>query len=233
MLQYTYHHVNDMEFSGDFQAYTNNKNKDYAENKYLLFIKFRELVYIDVKGIGAIIIPFERLLKHKYLKMYYELSTHLIKNTHQIIEEKRSGHYTEEINWFIDTAYFVKHDTRMTIEYGKYSCYYNINPNDLRDASVSRDEDIVTFFSKLKKRNRYKQSRHFVDYTNLMLEYNIGLIEEEANRIFASQEDNKNIMNLIELNRNKEMNTDIFRILYGLVVSTEGQLKYRKYVPCL
>ena len=217
--------MKDMEFSGVFQAYTT-KNKDYAENKYLLFIKFRELVYIDVKGIGAIIIPFERLLKHKYLKMYYELSTHLIKNTHQIIEEKRGGYYSKEINWFIDTAYFVKHDMKRTIESGKYSCYYNINPNDLRDACVSCDEDVVTFFSKLKKRNRYKQSRHFVDYTNLMLEYNIGLIEREVDELIPSQEDNKNIMNLIELNRNKGMNDDLFRILYGSVVSADGQKKY-------
>jgi hypothetical protein len=218
-----------MEFSGFFQAYTNNKNNDFAENKYFLFIKFRELVYIDVKGIGAIIIPFERLLKQKYLKMYYELSTHLIKNTHQIIEEKRGGFYSKEINWFIDTAYFVKRDTRMmTIEYGKYSCYYNINPNDLRDASVSCDEDIATFFRKLKKRNRYEQSRHFVDYTNLMLEYNIGLIEREVDELIPSQEDIKNIMILLEMNHKKEMNTDIFRMLYGLVVSKEGR---QKYVP--
>ena len=219
--------MKDMEFSGFFQAYTNNKNNDFAENKYFLFIKFRELVYIDVKGIGAIIVPFERLLKHKYLKMYYELSTHLIKNTHQIIEEKRSGYYTKEINWFIDTAYFVKHDTRMmTIEYGKYSCYYNINPNDLRDASVSCDEDIVTFFSKLKKRNRYEQSRHFVDYTNLMLEYNIGLIEREVDELYPNQEDDKNVQNLFELNSKEGMNDDIFRILYSRVVSADGQRKY-------
>jgi len=219
--------MKDMEFSGFFQAYTNNKNNDFAENNYFLFIKFREFVYIDVKGIGAIIIPFERLLKHKYLKMYYELSTHLIKNTHQIIEEKRSGYYTKEINWFIDTAYFVKRDTRMmTIEYGKYSCYYNINPNDLRDTSVSCDEDIATFFSKLKKRNRYKQSRHFVDYTNLMLEYNIGLIEREVDELIPSQEDDKNVQNLFELNSKEGMNDDIFRILYGNVVSAEGQRKY-------
>jgi hypothetical protein len=227
MLQYTYHHVKDMEFSGFFKAYTNNKNKDFAE-KYFLFIKFRELVYIDVKGIGAIIIPFERLLKHKYLKMYYELSTHLVKNTHQVIEEKRGGYYAEEINWFIDTVYFVKRDATMTIESGKYGCYYNMNPNDLRDASVSCEEDIATFFSKLKKRNRYEQSRHFVDYTNLMLEYNIGLIEREVEGLYPNKEDDKNIMVLLEMNHKKDMNTDIFKMLYELVVSKEGQ---KRYVP--
>ena len=219
-----------MEFSGFFQAYTT-KNKDYVvDNKYFLFIKFRELVYIDVKGIGAIIIPFERLLKQKYLKMYYELSTHLIKNTHQIIEEKRGGYYSKEINWFIDTAYFVKHDMKRTIESGKYSCYYNINPNDLRNASVSRDEDIATFFRNLKKRNRYEQSRHFVDYTNLMLEYNIGLIEREVDELIPSQEDDKNVQKLFELNSKKGMNDDIFRILYSCVVSEDGQRKYAQIV---
>ena len=228
MLQYTYHNVKDMEFSGFFQAYTN------AE-KYFLFVKFRELIYIDVKGIGAIIIPFERLLKHKYLRMYYEISTHLIKNTHQVIEEKRGGYYAEEINWFIDTAYFVKHGATITIESGKYGCYYNMNPNDLRDACVSCDEDIATFFRKLNRSRRSGRSGrsgrsiHFVDYANLMLEYNIASIEEELEKLSASEEDNKNIMVLLELNnKKKEMNTDIFMMLYVLVVSKEGQ---KKYVP--
>jgi hypothetical protein len=223
MLQYIYHHVKDMEFSGFFQA-----NKNNTESKYFLFIKFRELVYIDVLHIDAIIIPFERLLKHKYLRMYYELSTQLIKNTHQVIEEKRGGFYAEEINWFIDTVYFVKHDAKMTIESGKYGCYYNINPNDLRDASVSCEEDIATFFSKLKRRNRYVRGKHFVDYMNLMLEYNIGLIEREVEGLYPDKEDIKNIMILLEMNHKKEMNTDIFKMLYELVVSKEGQ---QRYVP--
>lgn len=227
MLQYIYHYVKDMEFSGFYQAFS--KDNDYFTHKYFLFIKFRDLIYIDVFGIGAIIIPFERLLKYKYLRMYYELSTRLIENTHKVIEEKRSGFYADEINWFIDTAYFVKHDTRRTIESGKYCCYYNINPNNLRDAHVSSEEDIATFFSKLKKRNRYEKHRHFVDYTNLMLEYNIALIEREAES-FACEEDDKNINNLLALNSKEGMNEDVFRLLYSRVISKDGQQAYDPFV---
>ena len=61
-----------------------------------------------------------------------------------------------------------------------------------------------------------------------MLEYNVASIEKELEKISASQEDNKNIMVLLELNSKKGMNTDLFVILYGLVVSKEGQ---KKYVP--
>jgi hypothetical protein len=230
MLQYIYHYKKDMEFSGFYQAFS--KNTDYFTHKYFLFIKIRNLIYIDVFGIGEIIIPFERLLKHKYLRMYYELSTNLIENTHQVIEEKRSGFYADERKWFINTAYFVKHDAKRTIESGKYCCYYNIDPNSLKDACVSNDEDIATFFTKLKKRNRYEKVRHFVDYTNLMLEYNIALIERETDKLSAGDEDNKNIDNLIALNTKTGMNDDIFRLLYSRVISTSGQHKYDPFVKC-
>jgi len=59
-----------------------------------------------------------------------------------------------------------------------------------------------------------------------MLEYNIGLIEREVDELIPSQEDDKNVQNLFELNSKEGMNDDIFRILYGNVVSAEGQRKY-------
>jgi len=59
-----------------------------------------------------------------------------------------------------------------------------------------------------------------------MLEYNIGLIEREVDELIPSQEDDKNVQNLFELNSKVGMNDDIFRILYGNVVSAEGQRKY-------
>jgi len=59
-----------------------------------------------------------------------------------------------------------------------------------------------------------------------MLEYNIGLIEREVDELIPSQEDDKNVQNLFELNSKVGMNDDIFRILYGNVVSADGQRKY-------
>jgi len=65
-----------------------------------------------------------------------------------------------------------------------------------------------------------------------MLEYNIKMIGEEIDELSASQEDDKNIVNLLELNNKKGMNPDIFRILYENIISTEGQKKYSNYVDC-
>ena len=65
----------------------------------------------------------------------------------------------------------------------------------------------------------------FADYTNLMLEYNIRDIENAVEEISVSQEDDKNFINLLELNK-KGMNGDIFRILYDAVISTNGRWKY-------
>ena len=58
-----------------------------------------------------------------------------------------------------------------------------------------------------------------------MLEYNIRDIENAVEEISVSQEDDKNFINLLELNK-KGMNGDIFRILYDEVISTKGRRKY-------
>jgi len=71
-----------------------------------------------------------------------------------------------------------------------------------------------------------------VDYTNLMLEYNIALIERETDKLSAGDEDNKNIDNLLALNTKTGMNDDIFCLLYSRVISTSGQSKYDPFVKC-
>jgi hypothetical protein len=58
------------------------------------------------------------------------------------------------------------------------------------------------------------------------------MVGEEIDEISASQEDNKNIVNLLELNNKKGMNQDIFRLLYQNIISAEGQKKYSNYVDC-
>jgi hypothetical protein len=249
MLQYIYHYIKDMEFSGVFDAGLNPKsNGNVIYLKYFLFIKFGDLIYIDIKSVGAIIIPFEELMKHTYLKLYYELSLVLTKNKHKIIETKTldyysSGEYNKTIykekrDWFIDCAYFIEDfSTKIKkVETGKYYCYYNINPNDLRNMNVSNTMDILKFYEVLNIRYGYEQARIFkgifTDYTNLMLEYNIKMVGEEIDEISASQEDNKNIVNLLELNNKKGMNMDIFRILYENIISAEGQKKYSNFVDC-
>jgi len=248
MLQYIYHYIKDMEFSGVFDAGFNPKRSgdNIIYLKYFLFIKFRDLVYIDIKGVGAIIIPFEELMIHKYLKMYYELSLILTANKHKIIEKRSADYqytakynktiYKEERDWFIDCAYFVEDfSTKIKkIDTGKYYCFYAINPNDLRNMKVSNAIEIDMFYKTLYIRYGYEQGRIykglFEDYTNLLLEYNIKLIGKEVEEISDSQEDDKNINNLLVLNKKDGMNPDIFRIFYNSIISTEGQKKFDKYV---
>ena len=247
MLQYIYHYIKDMEFSGVFDAGTNpvRSGKTILYLKYFLFIKFRDLIYIDIKGVGDIIIPFEELMNHKYLKMYYELSLVLTENKNKIVEKRKaddrySGEYNhtiykEERDWFIDSAYFMEDFSTKTkkVDSGKYYLYYAINPNDLRNMNVSNAMDIAKFYEVLYIRYGFEQSRMFKElfekYTNMMLEYNIKLIGEEVEKISVNQEDDKNFFNLLELNK-KGMNSDIFNILYISVISAEGQKKYAPHI---
>ena len=93
---------------------------------------------------------------------------------------------------------------------------------------ISNAFDIARFHEILNIRYGYEQGRMFkglfMDYTNLMIEYNVVLIGKEVEKISVSQEDDKNFVNLLELNK-KGMNADIFNILYNIVISGEGQTK--------
>jgi len=236
--------MKDMEFSGVFDICRNPKNIAYY--KYFLFIKFRDLIYIDIKNIGSIIIPFEELMKNEYLKMYYELSILLIENKKQVIEVIRNErHYDENYNnliykeereWFINSVYFVEDfSTKIkSAQESKCYIYYNINPNDLKNMEVSSTTDIASFYEVLKIRYRYEQGRGFkdlvIDYTNLMLEYNIKLIGKKIEEISFSQEDDKNVVNLLELNKKEGMNADIFRILFSNILSKDKQTEFAKYI---
>lgn len=241
MLQYIYHNIKDMQFSGVFDFCYNDARNYIVSLKYFLFIKFGDLVYIDIKGVGPITISYTELMNHKYLRMYYELSLVLTENKHKIIEKRKVDYryicedtktiYKEERDWFIDTAYFIEDfDSKIKkVETGKYYCYYTINPNDLRNMSVSGVKEIAKFYEVLYIRYGYEQGRMFnvlfANYTNLMLEYNIKAIEKAVEEISISQEDDKNFINLLELNK-KGMNGDIFRILYNEVISAKGRIKY-------
>jgi hypothetical protein len=237
-----------MEFSGVFDAGTNHlrSGNKIIYLKYFLFIKFNNLIYIDIKGVGDIIIPFEELMKHTYLKMYYELSLVLCENKNKIVEKINVDYsytgeynhtiYKEERDWFIDSAYFIEDFSTKTkkIDTGKYYLYYAINPNNLRNMNVSNAMDIKKYYEVLYIRYEYdEQSRMFKglfdNYTNMMLEYNIKLIEEKVDEISISQEDDKNFFNLLELNK-KGMNSDIFNILYTSVMSTKGQKKFASLI---
>jgi len=82
MITNKFHYIPDMEFSGLFDI----THGRIIFLKYFLFIKFNDYIYIDIKSIGDVIMPFEEFRKNKLLKMYYELSLLLIENKNIIIE---------------------------------------------------------------------------------------------------------------------------------------------------
>jgi hypothetical protein len=146
MIKYDYNYIDDMEFSGFFEFTLSHEFID----KYFVFIKFSNKMYIHIKSIGSIIMPYEQIINNEYLKKYYELSLLLMKNKNCIIEKtSRTG----DIDWFLDCAYILNDDDFETnikrVEKGTYYCYSNINPYDLKEMDVSTDEYIEIFLNKL------------------------------------------------------------------------------------
>lgn len=225
-----YHHFNDMEFSGLF---------DYTHGqiifiKYFLFIKFSDKIYIDIKGVGSVIMPFEDLVKNKLLKMYYEISLMLIENKKMAIERLDNRRYydfiyTEKRVWFIDCAYFIEDFAAKTknIERAHYCCYYNINPYDLPNMPVSSRTliDKFTFTFLGYERIYYFQSK-ISNYTSLFVDYHAALIEKELDEITAFQEDKMNIIKLLVFFEKEGMNCDIFLVIYNKLISIDGNAKY-------
>ena len=234
-----YHHFKDMEFSGLFDI----THGRVIFIKYFLFIKFDNKLYIDIKSIGSVIMPFEELGKNKFLKMYYELSLLLIENKNMVIEKISKGDllshnnydfvYTEKRAWFIDCAYFVENfqTNSKEIQKNRYCCYYNIIPYDLVNMPISSKSLIDKFnFTFL----GYEQIDYFqkkiINYTNLAVSYNASLMEKELGEISANQDDKINIIKLLVFFEKKGMNCDIFLVIYNNLVSIDGNAKYIQYL---
>jgi hypothetical protein len=145
-MEYQYHYINGMNFSGFFEFTLTHEFID----KYFIFIKFDNKMYIHIKSIGSIIMPYDQFINNEYLKKYYELSLLLMKNKNCIIEKT---HHTGVIDWFLDCAYILNDNDLETnikrVEKGTYYCYSNINPYDLKEMDVSTDEYIEIFLNKL------------------------------------------------------------------------------------
>lgn len=136
-MKYQYHYSDDIEYSAIYDF-----SKDKLD-KYFIFIKFdkKNKMYIDIEGLGSIIMDYDQFTKNDDLKKYYELSLKLSNNKNYIIEKN----YDRKIDWFLDCAYIVENQ----IEKGKLYCYCNINPNILKKMNISSQENIQKYFHKL------------------------------------------------------------------------------------
>jgi hypothetical protein len=133
-----YHNVKNAEFSGVF-----------AED-YHFFIKYEGKVYMEVKGVGEVVISFDELQKNKQLKQYYDLSLLLTKDKHSVVYDsiyssKNTNHsiaYSEPRFWSIHTS-FIDAETNVITE--GYACHYKMNPYDLVNMGYTSQKNIELF----------------------------------------------------------------------------------------
>lgn len=239
---YTYHIITNAEFTGVIDKYKVHgylRNTEYCSNiyDYHLFIKYGDNVYMDVKGVGDIVISFAELQKNKYWKHYYDLSLMLTNNKHLIIQdlEYNSNYidpfiYEGKRFWSINTAYIdgsYDAKTKMVTE-NEYNCYYKINPYDLENKESSQRD--INIFKSIYM-SRYEIRAKIFDkkssyYYNFVLDYFLIYMEKEIDELSAIFEDKKNIINLAVLNDMEDINSDIIMIIYNNLINDNGKLKY-------
>ena len=244
-------HIPDMEFSAFFDLTTNNLGDRIIYLKYFLFIKYDNKIYIEVKSVGYIIMPFEELMKNKILKMYYELSLLLVKDKNMFVEnisfsdngnriwnDEITNIYKGQRSCYVDCAYILNNVVKTDKQY----CYYYINPFELVDPYygermvVNTFSQIASFNYNFKVRLGYEVSgfeKRVIKYTNLAIDYNATLMEKELDELSAIQDDKENIIKLIALNDKKDMNSDIFQVIYNNLVSSEGINIYAQHLANL
>ena len=82
---FAYHTIADAEFTAAFIKVINNDFTSFY--KYHLFIRYGERVYIDIGGVGEVIISIAELQKNKYWYYYYKLSQLLTNDKHLVVED--------------------------------------------------------------------------------------------------------------------------------------------------
>jgi hypothetical protein len=134
-------------------------------HEYHLFIKYGDKVYMDVRGVGEVVISFDELQKNeqwKELKHYYDLSLLLTSDKHLVAQELRYNSeysdyslYDDVRHWYIDTTFIVSDmlgDTgrKVLVKHGdrlfhEKVAYYKINPNDLEKMEYTSQEELEVF----------------------------------------------------------------------------------------
>lgn len=245
-----FHTVKNAEFTGVYEklAYDFVNNQAYNQNgficNYHFFIRYGDKIYMDVKGIGDIVITFAELQQNIYWKYYYNLSLMLTNDTDKnlVIQYHKYGSeylseqiYDEPRLWSFNTAYI---ETSMNSKntcvknYGNI-CYYKINPYDLVNKEYTSREDLDIFQRNYKIMMPDIKNDAFdiiVDYKTLIIKNEIDEMEKELDKLSIMFEDKKNVININALNNIININYDILTIIYNNIVSTEGNKKYIQYI---
>ena len=181
-----YHTFANVKFTGVFDRIVNNDLTYICY--YHLFIKYGDIVYIEVKDVGEIVISFAELLRNRYLKYYYDLSLLLTNNKNIVSQDLK---YSSEYNdyqlyeeprfWSIDTASIendILFNQLKVISYDD-NCYYKINPYDLVNMEYTSPEDLIIFETIYMMKYEFDNNTFEnigVNYYNLVIEYKASLI---------------------------------------------------------
>jgi len=242
---YEYHIITNAEFTGVLDKY---RILDYTREyvsyvyDYHIFIKYGEKVYMEVNGIGDIVISYAELQKNKYWKHYYDLSLLLTNNKHLVIKdlEYNSSYcdpyiYKEKRYWSINTEYIdgsYDAKTKKIVE-NEYNCYYRINPYDLENMKYSSQRNLSIFKNIYMKRFEIRDKifdEKSIYYYNLVLEYCLSFMEKELDELSVIFEDKKNVINLAVFNDKDGMNNDLLMIIYNHLISTDRSKIYAPYI---
>lgn len=255
--KFAYHTIVNAKFTGVYDRMVYNFTNNPGDNRigsisgYHLFIKYGDKVYMDVKGVGVVVISFAELQKNRFWKYYYNLSLMLTNNKNLVIQDlKYSSDYLDNQiyddvrYWSIDTAII---ETSMNTRSAKILnnevenlCYYRINPYDLINMEYTSQEDLSIFERIYMTRAEIKNNvfdRMCAIYNKLVSDYHTSTMnkeleemEKELDELSIIFEDKKNVFTLSNLHDMNGMNNDILMIIYNNLISAEGNNKYETIV---
>ena len=199
-----YHTVANAEFTGFYERMSYGKFSPAfgAIFDYHLFIKYGDKVYMEVKGIGDVVMSYDELQKNKYWKHYYDLSLLLANDNNTLTHELKYSSdygdvhiYDEPRFWSIDTAfieYSVETETS-TVRTSEetITCYYKINPFDLENMDYTSPEDLDIFLRSYMTRSEIKNKvfeKRYAIYNGIVIDYAIRKSDSEIAEI---ADDNK------------------------------------------
>lgn len=240
--KHAYHTVANAEFTAVYDRMVYNfAHSGGTLSNYHFFIRYGDKVYMEVKGIGEIVMSFAELQKNRYWYYYYNLSQLLTKDKHLVIQDLKYSSdyldnqiYAEDRYYSIDTAFieFSLNTRKKKIidDATEPVCYYRINPFDLERMEYSTAQELKIFDRIYMTRAEFKNKvfdKVSEVYNELVIGYQAASIEKELNKLSAIFEDKKHIINLAAIYDKQGMDGDVLAIIYKNLVSANGYDKYK------
>ena len=148
------------------------------------------MVYIDIGGVGEVIISIAELQQDRYLRFYYEISLMLTNDKHLVVEDlvyssenNEEQIYEETRRWSPNTAYIeedIHNDTLTVIGYSE-NTYYKIIPYLLENMNYTSQEDLDNF--RTAYITTYEDENILSIYYNLAIEYQANLLQDKFEEI--------------------------------------------------